>query len=386
MPSNEDAPITQYILMFLYRSACYSFQIIGPHYSSERPMNSRFIAHCLSEFALLLYCAGFRPYITIVDGASTNLSTIKHFIDDQSAKDTWEICPKATNFLNHFGWTMWFMICPPHMMKNMINALHSSQAGRTKSFLFDNVIISYKFIIDAFYREKNRAEAGEIRKIPRLDWDCVFKNSWNAMSIPNNKVLLHGELTAEMRAHMNITKDYAASKTVEYLEKMEQVFRDVFLNKNCIVYSLDALGFDRLNDTDEWLRRWKINFDDKIAGSDLPIIEKNKYFLAWQTLDLWKIMREGFIGFCRDFLERHGHHHPPLYIKPMRFSGSPLELLFCSLKQMKNSAGMLNEIKLEDAKASLLVQKFTGNTKYNQYHDDTVDAEEGNCPLELRRK
>eukprot|EP00733_Pompholyxophrys_punicea_P000828 Pompholyxophrys_punicea_v1_NODE_312_length_2298_cov_5.277307.p2 type:complete len:166 gc:universal NODE_312_length_2298_cov_5.277307:1437-940(-) len=57
--SSTETPLTDHILMFLFRSSIYDFQIIGPHYSSKNGMNGSTLAVCLTEFVRYLYSAGF---------------------------------------------------------------------------------------------------------------------------------------------------------------------------------------------------------------------------------------------------------------------------------------------------------------------------------------
>eukprot|EP00733_Pompholyxophrys_punicea_P001396 Pompholyxophrys_punicea_v1_NODE_682_length_1468_cov_2.704176.p2 type:complete len:185 gc:universal NODE_682_length_1468_cov_2.704176:785-1339(+) len=128
-----------------------------------------------------------------------------------------------SDFLGFPGLTMHFLICPPHQLKNMINALNSSQQGKPKNFFFDGDI-SFKYVIDAFYRELHRLAANEIGQIPGLHHDVIFKNSWNVMSVANNKALINGYLTAEMAAYAIESKDWAAARTIEYLHMLENIY------------------------------------------------------------------------------------------------------------------------------------------------------------------
>jgi hypothetical protein len=289
-------------------------------------------------------------------------------------RDGYDVMPVATDFLGVRGLKTFFLICPPHMLKNMMNSLYASQDGRAKCFLFDGVKMTFQHVLAAYYRELNRADAGLVRRVPRMTQDVVFKNPWNVMSIPNNKVLVHGELSAEMTAHMEESQDYTATKTVEYIQVMETTFRDVFLNKELRVSGMDSIVFDKLEEADSFIRRWQNDVDRVVGRLGLSAEEKSRVFLAWQTFDLWRVMIRGFQGYCRDFFQRYGDIHD-VFLKPSRMTGSALELIFCCLKQLKGANGAISEAQLEDAISSLMVQKMTGALAGNQYYDKDLDAE-----------
>eukprot|EP00733_Pompholyxophrys_punicea_P000958 Pompholyxophrys_punicea_v1_NODE_387_length_2079_cov_25.796937.p2 type:complete len:261 gc:universal NODE_387_length_2079_cov_25.796937:1206-1988(+) len=257
-----------------------------------------------------------------------------------------------------------------------------------KSFLFEEQAISWKYVIAAFYRELERMESNGIGLLPGFDRDVVFKDSWNCMNIHNNKVLLSGHLTAELISHFIANKDWAMTKTIEYLQVLERLFRDIFLDKFRKIYSLDDIAFDSVEESLHWITKWKKNVDQYCEKLNLPEAEKTKFFLAWQTYDLLRIMIFGFKTYCQFFFEKYKHIQPRVFLKPLRMSGSPLELVFCCLKQMKNASGVLNEAKLLDAKASLLIQKMTGDFSRNQYfvREDGVSSSPQASTVTLKRK
>ena len=72
-------------------------------------------------------------------------------------------------------------ICPSHQLKNLIAALYSSQSNGSKSFEFDGTKFGWHAIIDMFNREKLRAENGEVRRVPDLVSNYVFRDKWTAL-------------------------------------------------------------------------------------------------------------------------------------------------------------------------------------------------------------
>eukprot|EP00733_Pompholyxophrys_punicea_P000463 Pompholyxophrys_punicea_v1_NODE_128_length_3306_cov_6.696401.p2 type:complete len:138 gc:universal NODE_128_length_3306_cov_6.696401:2740-2327(-) len=135
--------------------------------------------------------------------------------------------------------------------------LNSSQTDHTKNFMFDGCQISFKHVISAFYREVDRLAKGEIGKIPELNHDVVFKDAWNKMNVHNSKVLVKGYLTAEMLANAIQSEDWACVKTVEYLQVLERLFRDIFMSKVKRIYSLEDICFSEMDEALDWIYRWE---------------------------------------------------------------------------------------------------------------------------------
>eukprot|EP00733_Pompholyxophrys_punicea_P000759 Pompholyxophrys_punicea_v1_NODE_269_length_2443_cov_3.185930.p2 type:complete len:238 gc:universal NODE_269_length_2443_cov_3.185930:1388-675(-) len=71
---------TDHILLFLCRSPVYTFQMIGPHFTSAGTMKSEFFKACLVE-TIAFYSFGFHATLAICDGGSSNLSCIKSLIN-----------------------------------------------------------------------------------------------------------------------------------------------------------------------------------------------------------------------------------------------------------------------------------------------------------------
>eukprot|EP00734_Pompholyxophrys_sp_LG126_P000212 Pompholyxophrys_sp_v1_NODE_51_length_2938_cov_13.599723.p1 type:complete len:769 gc:universal NODE_51_length_2938_cov_13.599723:515-2821(+) len=368
---SEPAELSDHILLFLARSAIYSFQMVGPHYSSHGPFKGEFLKACLVETTLAFYSVGFFPTLSICDGGSANLSCIKSLLDlDKSAfritEEEVDLTPVCHNFAGIKDLTMTFMICPPHMLKNMVNALETSRTEGTKNFMFDSMkSINWSHIYSTFYREIERVVGGEIRKVRRLSADAMHRDSWSKMNVGLAKVFIHGDLSAEMISHMIENSSYEAEKTIELLQHMEATFRDVFLNPKRYVYNMEDLCFEQLESADSFLSKWRHNVDTMSESLNLTPLEKSRLFLAWQTYDLWRIMVKGFCFYCQSFFKRHDQGN--FYLKPIRMSGSAIELVFSALRQMKGSSASLTEAKFITAKANFMMHEIHDPKTKNQY-------------------
>eukprot|EP00733_Pompholyxophrys_punicea_P000554 Pompholyxophrys_punicea_v1_NODE_163_length_3053_cov_6.121081.p2 type:complete len:216 gc:universal NODE_163_length_3053_cov_6.121081:1775-1128(-) len=157
---DDEAKETDHILLFLARSATYSFQMVGPHFTNAGPFKADYVKACFTETVLTFYQSGFIPTLAICDGASTNLSCLKSMMDVQTFRrfendgKEKDISPISHNFGGVIGLHIHFIICPSHELKNMINALESSSGDGTKKFMFDELLtIEWSHIYSAFYRE-----------------------------------------------------------------------------------------------------------------------------------------------------------------------------------------------------------------------------------------
>eukprot|EP00732_Lithocolla_globosa_P002707 Lithocolla_globosa_v1_NODE_1875_length_2281_cov_5.733603.p1 type:complete len:422 gc:universal NODE_1875_length_2281_cov_5.733603:1579-314(-) len=203
---------TEYALVFLIRSAVYPFQMLGPHFTSDTPMKGEFVKACLVETVISFYYAGFDPTLSTCDGGSPNLACIKSIIDvDKSAFrqiQGEDLDPVCTDFAGIPGLNHHFMICPPHQLKNMINALESSQSTGKKDFMFDETeSINYKFIYQAYYRDLDRIKAGAIRQIQMLTSDAIQRNqcAWRKRLNTNLKIFISTSPAGELCSIKRLT-------------------------------------------------------------------------------------------------------------------------------------------------------------------------------------
>ena len=69
-------------------------------------------------------------------------------------------------------------------MKNMINALFSSQAGGTKMFTAaDETTFGWKATLDLYSREYQRRDKGHARMVSKLRESYVLWNAWTKLNV-----------------------------------------------------------------------------------------------------------------------------------------------------------------------------------------------------------
>ena len=113
-----------YQLQFLWRDLTSDFDVIGPYYSSQKGMESKFIISCLMASIHAFHIHGFKTMAVVCDGASANLKAVKYLTtlrsgayginDDPNVDEPHYVKPWMMN-----PWTnakLFFIPCPSHQV------------------------------------------------------------------------------------------------------------------------------------------------------------------------------------------------------------------------------------------------------------------------------
>ena len=120
----DKAKKTTYILQFMWRDLSSKFDLIGPYYTSECGLDSRFTTACLFEVMQAMESTGFQIHALICDGASWNLTMLKHLCGAGGKFGSGEMTDPERydvpcSFKNPFSDNnVWIIICPSHQVKN----------------------------------------------------------------------------------------------------------------------------------------------------------------------------------------------------------------------------------------------------------------------------
>eukprot|EP00733_Pompholyxophrys_punicea_P000760 Pompholyxophrys_punicea_v1_NODE_269_length_2443_cov_3.185930.p3 type:complete len:123 gc:universal NODE_269_length_2443_cov_3.185930:586-218(-) len=113
--------------------------------------------------------------------------------------------------------------------------------------------VNWSHIFQAYHRELSCQEW----TVPKLSHEAMHRDSWSKMDVGLAKVFVHGELSSELRAHMITSGNFEAEKTIEYLQKLESVFSEIFLNPKRRIYGMDDLAFEQIAVADDFLMKWR---------------------------------------------------------------------------------------------------------------------------------
>ncbi|XP_065905179.1 uncharacterized protein [Dysidea avara] len=365
---------TNYILQFLWRDLTSSFDIVGPFYTSNETMQAKFICSCVFQTLKLFKVHDLRTCLLVCDGAAPNLAALKltHRFQgmyglsdgpDPYAVRPWFVNPHDP--LNRIYW----LICPSHQLKNMINALFSSQEGGTRTFTAaDGTTFGWKAILDLYSRECQRRDQGHARMIPKLREVHVLRDAWTKLNVLPAKIMQQELVMSELHHYLTsdpAPDDVASVKyTLQYLEACNKIFEKGLLSHDKIC-DVDSKVLHSISTGFSFFEKWH---GDLSREGGLETLDPR--FLSWQTFDLLRICVYGFSSFVQTFLEEF----PDYFISPVRLSGSAVETLFSQLKHTA-AGGKLSSVNYVTARAAHLIKHSVA------YHHSSVNYRD--VPLHL---
>ena len=101
----------------LWRDLTSSFDVVGPYYTSSKPMESKYILRVVLETVKLFHLYGFTTCVLVCDGASCNMTTIKTTMGKSGVfESTASISPSFPNPFNPSRKIHW-VICLSHQVR-----------------------------------------------------------------------------------------------------------------------------------------------------------------------------------------------------------------------------------------------------------------------------
>ncbi|XP_014674013.1 PREDICTED: uncharacterized protein LOC106814229 [Priapulus caudatus] len=236
----------QNILQFLWRDLTSSFDVIGPYYPTEAAMDSKSTMTALLETMIICERHGFHVSAIVCDGASANLTTIKLLTTGKRGPSQQEsdIQPWFANPFREHAKVYW-IICPSHQLKNMINALHNSRQQGARDFTslqptehgIGLVPFGWTAIQDLYKREVVRRDKGCLRMVPGLQKNFIVRDAWTKLNVKPAKIMQQERVLAELRTYAvpetstlqpNDANNVLA--TAEYLTACNLMFEQGFLS------------------------------------------------------------------------------------------------------------------------------------------------------------
>ena len=111
---------TSYVLQTLWRDLSSDYDIIGPYYTSEGGLKSKFLLACLFDAMRQFHQFNFNVSAVVCDGASSNLTALKTLCHEQGAfgGDSTSSHKVPASFRNPYnGEEVYLLVCPSHQVK-----------------------------------------------------------------------------------------------------------------------------------------------------------------------------------------------------------------------------------------------------------------------------
>jgi len=367
---------TSYVLQFVWRDMSCSFDVLGPYYTSAKPLDSKASMVCLYDCIRLLHVYNFVSSGLVCDGASVNLSLIKSMIGVRGSFGMQSGVPDSHRiqaFAEHPilpDRKLHFIICPSHQLKNMCNALFASSPGRGKAFVSENGIsFGWRAIVDMYERECQRQRDGIPRDIPGLRKNFVSRDPWTKLNVLPAKIMQQEKVITELQTYCTThpSDEDNVQAAINFLKACSQLFETGTLSHEKIT-AADSPPLVSLVNGYKFFEKWL----DALLASDPQFVPTNpnqKKFLSWQTWDLLRLVRYGMVSFCEEYIQRHQGY----YIVPVRISGSAVETLFSQMKHA--GGGRLSATNYRSSRASVLTQRsiHTWHSSGKDYRDAALD-------------
>ena len=264
-------------------------------------------------------------------------------------------CHTVPCSISHPYWPnkrLYFIICPSHQLKSMINAFHSSRSGGNKDFQSAcGISFGWQTVLALYDREVSRMKQCVPREVPKLRKNFVIRDPWTKLNVMPAKVMQQDKVLTELADYLATSHpDNANVKASrDYLAACNLLFEKGTLS-HVPVKGPDSEPLACVATGFKFFENWMSSLISSHPHF-LPTSPKTKEFLSWQTWDLLRLMRFGFVDFCKDFTTRNPSH----YIVPVRVTGSAIETVFSQLKHA--AGGCLTAANYASSRASLQVQR-----------------------------
>lgn len=285
---------TQYILQFFWRDLTSKFDLIGPYFTFGSPVRQDNLLPCILESLRTLNSYGFSTSVLVCDGASSNLAVIKKTVGQDTFSYNIEDADKGyqvnPSFENPFwpGHRIYWMICPSHELKSLINSLYSSYPSRTKCFQRNGVGFGWQNLIDMHQREIQRQKNGLLRYIPKMHASYITRDAWTKLNVKPAKIMQQPQLLSELYAHSHNSSEFLPSRESAYecylyLRACSQLFENGFLSKGRVFSPVDK-EIGSVKEGYQYFADWLTEILKKDPQINLKA-PKQKEFLSWQKRD-----------------------------------------------------------------------------------------------------
>lgn len=353
----------EYSIQFLFRDLFSSMDTIGPCFMMNRSMSATTIDCVVRETIAAFYRQDFRILALIFDGASSNMSYVKNMFEERIYGSFGKSCqvdfigktlpshierfrvPSSVPHPFEPDGRLFVIVCPSHVLKCMVNALHSSKSDGTRTF-WNQTSFGWCEVAAVYDREvERRKDPTKITMVPGLLKSHVIRDSWTKLSVAPALILVRENFISEMKACGLSTGSTTAC--VGYLEALNRLFVNEILSHEKI-WAWDSVPIESMILGFEYFCRWHESLESR---ESFQHDKKQKEFISWQTFDILRVMFFGFVDLCNAVWNLK----PGSYLVGLKVNGSAVETLFSQIKA--RSGQELTSTNYLGARRSLLVSR-----------------------------
>ncbi|KAK8750889.1 hypothetical protein OTU49_015043 [Cherax quadricarinatus] len=361
------------VLQTVWRDVCYNHDIIGPYFHLSRNLKGQQLANHLLWTIKSFDDFRLKTIGIVCDTAAVNGACLRSSLGERGSlsadtDDNYQLHP---TFLNPFDPSLQisWIICPNHMLINMMNALHSSQPDGTKDFKYGGISFGWKPLELLLENDIGRMEKNESRIAPLLRKSYIERRhavKFKYALLPS-RILQKPEvvdaLEKEIKQITNEKSKMVMQKTWEFLNATSKIFEKGLLS-NVGVTSERQEAITNTMEGYQWFCDW---LNDMNATAALHLKDpRQKEFLSWQTWEGLRLSLYGFRSLCKNFHSRH----PDRAIVPLRVNGSAVERVFSQVKNYCGTGKRKLKVSALNYTIGLTTVKFNSQLRQKQKRDE----------------
>ncbi|KAG7161374.1 Latent membrane protein 1-like [Homarus americanus] len=317
-----------YVLQTVWRDMCYEHDIIGPHFHLSQDVKGPQLASYLLWTIKSFNDFGLKTIAVVCDYAAINGACVRGSLGEGSplgvrSDEFSEINPTFTNPFDPSIKISW-IVCPNHMLINVINALHSSQPEGSKDFQYGGISFGWKALEFLLENDIERKKKNEPRIAPLLRKSYIERRhtiKFQYALFPSRILQVLDALEKETKQTVHEDLKPMMEKTWEFLTASNKIFEKGLLS-NSGVTATDEEAISNMVEGYHWFCEWQ---KQAHTATDFQVRNpRQKEFLSWQTWDGLQLSVHGFKSLCKNFHSRH----PDRAIVPIRLNGIAVEDIF----------------------------------------------------------
>ncbi|XP_071523557.1 uncharacterized protein [Panulirus ornatus] len=366
----------EFVLQTVWRDMCYNLDIIGPYFHLSHNVKGQQLANYLLWTIKSFNDFRLKTIAIVCDTATMNAACLRGSLGEGGPlgvgnDDTYEINPTFPNPFDPSLQISW-IVCPNHMVINMMNALHSSQRDGSKDFQYGGISFGWKpleFLLENdIEMENNEAKISPLLRKSYIERRHTIKFQY---ALCPSRILQKPEvidaLEKEIQETTNEDTKQKMQKTWEFLTATNKIFENGLLS-HLGVSSTSEKPVTNIMEGYQWFCDW---LKEVHSTADFQVRNpRQKEFLSWQTWEGLQLSVHGFKSLCKSFHSRH----PDRSIIPVRLNGSAVDAIFSQVKHYCGTGKGKSKVSALSYPAGLTATKLNTQLRRKHKRSDSVST------------